>query len=105
MKGFGNMMRQAQQMQKKLAELQEELKNITVDGEAGQGKVKAVVTLGYKVSSISFDKELIDPNDPDTLADLITLAVNDGLEKARKKREEEMGKVTSGMAGMIPGLI
>jgi hypothetical protein len=105
MKGFGNMMRQAQQMQKRMADLQEDMKNVTVDGEAGQGKIKAVVTLGYRVNSVAIAKELIDPNDPDTLADLITLAVNDGLEKARKKREEEMAKVTSGMAGMIPGLI
>jgi len=99
------MMRQAQQMQKKLAQVQEELKDKTVVGEAGQGKVKAVVTLGYRLSSISIEKELLDPNDPETLQDLITLAVNDGMEKAKKLREEEMGKVTSGMAGMIPGLI
>lgn len=105
MKGFGNMMRQAQQMQKKLAEAQEELKDKTVDGEAGQGKVKAVVSMGYQLKSVEIDKELIDPEDPDTLQDLITLAVNDGLEKAKKSREEELGKISGGLAEMIPGLI
>ncbi|MDH5478943.1 MAG: YbaB/EbfC family nucleoid-associated protein [Nitrospinota bacterium] len=105
MKGFGNMMRQAQQVQKKLAEAQEELKTQTVEAEAGQGKVKAVVTMGYQLKSVAIDKDLLDPEDPDTLQDLITLAVNDGLEKARKAREEELGKISGGLAGMIPGLI
>jgi len=105
MKGFGNMMRQAQQMQKKLAQAQEELKDKTAEGEAGQGKVKVVVTLGYKVKSVTMDKALLDPEDPETLQDLITLAVNDGLEKARKAREEELGSITGGLAGMIPGLM
>ncbi|MDH5637786.1 MAG: YbaB/EbfC family nucleoid-associated protein [Nitrospinota bacterium] len=104
MKGFGNMMRQAQQVQKKLADAQEEMKTKTVDGEAGQGKVKTVVTMGYQLKSVTIDKELLDPEDPDTLQDLITLAVNDGLDKARKAREEELGRVSGGLSGMIPGL-
>ncbi len=103
-KGFGNMMRQAQLMQKKMAEIHDELKQKTVEGESGQGQVKAVVTCGFEVKSINIADELVDPEDKETLEDLIVLAVNSAFEKARKIKEEEMGKVTGGMAGKIPGL-
>ncbi|VAX16643.1 Nucleoid-associated protein YaaK [hydrothermal vent metagenome] len=103
-KGFGNMMRQAQQMQKKMAQISDELKNITAQGEAGQGQVKAEVTCDYAVKSVTIAKELADPDDTETLEDLIVLAVNDAMEKARVIKEEEMGKVTGGLSGQIPGL-
>ena len=103
-KGFGNLMRQAQQMQKRMAELQEELDNREVEGEAGQGQVKAVVTCGYKVTSITIDKQIADPDDTETLEDLVVVAINSALDQARKIKEEEMGKATGGMAGKVPGL-
>lgn len=103
-KGFGNIMRQAQQMQKKMAELAEELKERTAEGAAGQGQVKASVTCEFKIKSVTIAKELADPDDTETLEDLVVLAVNDALEKAKRIKEEEMGKVTGGLAGQIPGL-
>ena len=60
-KGFGNIMRQAQQMQKKMAELQEQIKDETMVGEAGQGAVKATVSLGYEVKSVEISDEIVDP--------------------------------------------
>lgn len=103
-KGFGNIMRQAQQMQKKMAQISEELKNMTALGEAGQGQVKVEVSCDYTVKSVKIAKELADPEDTETLEDLIVLAVNDAMDKARVIKEEEMGKVTGGLSGQIPGL-
>jgi len=103
-KGFGNLMRQAQQMQKKMGELQGQLDGRTVEGEAGQGQVKATVTCGYELKSIHVALELVDPGDKETMQDLIVLAVNDAMGKARKVKEEEMEKITGGLAGKIPGL-
>ncbi len=104
-KGFGNLMRQAQQMQKKMASLQEDLENQVVEGESGQGQVKVEVTCGLKLKSVKVDPELVDPEDVETMEDLITLAVNDALEKANKIKEDEMAKITGGLAGKMPGLI
>lgn len=104
-KGFGNLMRQAQQMQKQIAELQEGFKSRMVEGEAGQGKAKATVTLAGEVKSVWVDVTTVDPQDTGMMEDLITVAVNDALTKARAQREEEMGKITGGMAGKFPGLL
>lgn len=104
-KGFGNLMRQAQQMQKQIAELQEGFKSRMVEGEAGQGQVKATVSLAGEVKSVRVAKEIVDPSDTGMMEDLITVAVNDALTKARAQREEEMGKITGGMAGKFPGLL
>ncbi len=101
-KGFGNMMRQAQQMQKKMAVAQGEVEKLSATGEAGQGKVTAEVSGGFNLLSITIAPDMIDPADPETLQDLIVLAVNDGMEKARALKEEAMKKVTGGMN--IPGL-
>lgn len=103
-RGFGNMMRQAQQMQKKMAQVQDELNGKVVEGEAGQGKVRASVTCGYEVKAVSIAKELIDPEDIETLEDLVALAVNDAMKKAKEVKEEELSQVTGGLAGKIPGL-
>lgn len=103
-KGFGNIMRQAQQMQKQMAQISDELKNMTAQGESGQGQVKVEVACDYTVKSVTIAKQLADPDDTETLEDLIVLAVNDAMEKARVIKEEEMGKVTGGLSGQIPGL-
>ena len=104
MKGFGNLMRQAQQMQKKMGAVQEELNERNVEGESGQGKVKVTVSCGYEMKGISIDKELIDPEDSETLEDLIIVATNDAFKKAKEVKEEEMTRVTGGLAGKLPGI-
>ena len=101
-KGFGNLMRQAQQMQKKMAVAQGEVEEMTATGEAGQGKVTAEVTGGFSLKNLTIAPDMIDPADPETLQDLIVLAVNDGMAKAKAMKEEAMKKVTGGMN--IPGL-
>lgn len=103
--GFGNLMRQVQQMQKKMGQIQDELNDKTVEGDAGQGKVKATVTGGLSVKSISISKDAIDPDDTGLLEDLVMVAVNDAITKAKKMKEDEMGKLTAGLPVNMKGLI
>ncbi|MEE9421512.1 MAG: YbaB/EbfC family nucleoid-associated protein [Desulfatiglandaceae bacterium] len=105
MKGIPNMgqlMKQAQQFQSKMAKLQEELADQTVEASAGGGMVAVVVNGKQEVLSIQIDPEVIDRDDPEMLQDLIMAAVNDGLSRAKDMMNEEMGKLTKGFN--IPGL-
>lgn len=103
--GFGNLMRQVQQMQKKMGQIQDELNDKIVEGEAGQGKVKATVTGGLSVKSISISKDAIDPDDTGLLEDLVMVAVNDAIAKAKKMKEDEMGKLTAGLPVNMRGML
>ena len=103
MKGMGNMMKQAQKLQAKMAKMQEELANQTVEGTAGGGMVTVVANGRQQVLSITIDKEVVDPDDLEMLQDLVMAAVNDALSKAQEMVASEMGKLTGGMN--IPGLI
>ena len=109
MKGMPNMgqiMKQAQQFQAKVAKLQEELGERTVETSAGGGMVTVVANGRQEIVSISIEPEVIDPNDPEMLQDLVTAAVNDGLTKAKEMVNEEMGKLTKGMnLPNLPGLM
>ncbi len=109
MKGMPNMgqiMKQAQQFQAKVAKLQEELGERTVETSAGGGMVTVVANGRQEIVSISIESEVIDPNDPEMLQDLVTAAVNDGLTKAKEMVNEEMGKLTKGMnLPNLPGLM
>ena len=105
MKGMPNMgqiMKQAQKFQTKMAKLQEELSERTVEASAGGGMVTVVANGGQEVLSISIDPEVIDPDDVEMLQDLIMAAVNDALNKAKAMMNEEMGQLTKGMN--IPGM-
>ncbi|UJX40428.1 YbaB/EbfC family nucleoid-associated protein [Desulfovibrio sp. JY] len=102
MKGMNELVRQAQIMQKKMAKLQEELQERTVEGTAGGGMVTAVVSGANELKSIAIDKTVVDPNDVEMLQDLVLAAVNDGLKKAKAMMEEEMGQLTGGIK--MPGL-
>ena len=108
MKGLpnmGNLLKQAQQFQTKMAELQEELGDRTVEGTAGGGMVTVVVNGRQEVLSVRVEPEVVDPDDLEMLQDLILAAVNDGLSKARNMVNEEMGKMTKGLnLPNIPGL-
>lgn len=109
MKGLpnmGNLMKQAQQFQTKLAKLQEELEKRTVEASSGGGMVTAVVSGGQQILSVTIDPEVVDANDIEMLQDLIIAAVNDGLTRAKEMVNEEMGKLTGGMnLPNIPGLM
>lgn len=99
---MGSIMKQAQKLQQKMASLQDELGDKTVEGSAGGGMVKVVVNGKQQLMSIAIEKEVVDPEDVDMLQDMIVAAVNDGINKSQLMVSEEMGKVTGGMK--IPGL-
>ncbi len=105
MKGVPNMgklMKQAQQLQTKMAKMQEELSEKTVEASAGGGMVVAVANGRQEILSIHIEQEVIDPDDTEMLQDLILAAVNDALNRAKEMMNEEMGNLTKGMN--IPGL-
>ena len=108
MKGIpnmGNLLKQAQQFQTKIAKLQEELEDRTVEASAGGGMVTVVVNGRQELISINIEPEVINSDDQEMLQDLILAAVNDGLSKAKDMVNEEMGKLTKGLnLPNIPGL-
>lgn len=108
MKGIPNMgqlLKQAQQFQAKMAKMQEEVGERTVEVSSGGGMVTVVVNGKQELISIRIEPEVIDRDDPEMLQDLIMAAVNDGLTKAKNMVNEEMGKLTKGLnLPNIPGL-
>jgi hypothetical protein len=100
--GMGNLQRMAQQMQQELVRIQGELETLMVDGSAGGGVVKAVVTGKQELVSVTIDPSAVDPADVDMLQDLIVAAVNDALGNSRRVAEEKMSAVTGGLR--IPGM-
>jgi DNA-binding YbaB/EbfC family protein len=102
MKGMGNMLKQAQQLQSKMAKMQEELAQKTVEASAGGGMVKVVANGKQQIVSLEIEKEVVDPEDVDMLQDLVLAAVNDALARAQEMVSSEMGKLTGGLN--IPGL-
>ncbi len=102
---MGNLLKQAQQLQSKMARLQEELEEKTVEASSGGGMVTVVVNGRQEILSINIEPEVINPDDQEMLQDLILAAINDGLAKARNMVNEEMGKLTGGLnLPNIPGL-
>jgi DNA-binding YbaB/EbfC family protein len=95
-------MKQAQQIQTKMAKLQEDLGDRTVEASSGGGMVMVVANGRQEVLSIKIEQEVIDPDDAEMLQDLIMAAVNDALTRAKDMVNEEMGKLTKGMN--IPGM-
>lgn len=105
MKGFsnmGNIFKQAQKLQAKIEKIQAELEEKTVEATAGGGMVRVRVNGKQEIISIHIEPEVIDPDDPEMLQDLIVAAINEGLSKAKKLVSEEMKKLTKGIS--IPGL-
>jgi len=101
-KGLGNIMKQAQQMQQRMARVQQELEGREVEASAGGGMVTAVVSGKMQLLSLKIEKDVVDPEDVEMLQDLIAAAVNEALKKSQAMMQEEMGKVTGGMN--LPGL-
>lgn len=100
--GIGNIMKQAQQMQRRMAQLQEELENKSVEASAGGGMVTAVVSGKQQLLDLKIDPAAVDPDDVEMLQDLVTAAVNEAIKQSQKLASEEMSKLTGGMN--IPGL-
>lgn len=99
---MNNLMKQAQQMQAKLAMLQNELAEREVEASAGGGMVKVKVNGKQQLLSVSINKECVDPNDVATLEELVFTAVNQAMKESQDMVQHAMSKVTGGMN--IPGL-
>lgn len=96
------MMRQAQQLQQRMAKLEQELETETVEASAGGGMVTVVVTGKLAVQSVTIDPEVVSAEDVDMLEDLVLAAVNEGLSKAQQLAAQKMSAITGGLN--IPGL-
>jgi DNA-binding YbaB/EbfC family protein len=99
---MGDLMRQAQALQERMAKLQEEAGNKTVQGSAGGGMVTVTANGRQEVLSVTLDPEIVKSQDQEMLQDLIVAGVNDALKKAQAMMADEMKSVTGGLN--IPGL-
>ncbi|HUV37603.1 MAG TPA: YbaB/EbfC family nucleoid-associated protein [Patescibacteria group bacterium] len=102
MKDFGKLMKQAQQVQAKMAEMQEKLAKQTVETSAGGGMVTVVMNGQHEIVSITIDPEVVDPSDVEMLEDLIIAACNEARAKVDEMVRSEMSSLTGGLP--IPGL-
>lgn len=98
-------LKQAQQMQEQLQKAQQEIQSATVEGSAGGGLVKVVMTGAGELQSVEIDPKAVDPEDVETLQDLIVAAVRDGSRAAAALAQQAMGPLAGGMGGLgLPGL-
>jgi DNA-binding YbaB/EbfC family protein len=99
------LMKQAQKMQQQMAAVQAELAEAEVTGTAGNGLVTVTVDGGGNAKFLKIDPSVVDPDDIETLEDLLMAAFNNAAEAARQLTEQKMGPVTGGLGGLgLPGL-
>ena len=101
-KNMNSVIKQAQKMQEEMERVQGELEEKSVEATSGGGAVKVVVSGKKEIVSLKIDKDAVDPEDVETLEDMITVAVNDAIGKADEMMAEGMSAVTGGLN--IPGL-
>ncbi|MBN1164020.1 MAG: YbaB/EbfC family nucleoid-associated protein [Candidatus Krumholzibacteriota bacterium] len=102
MKDIGKLLKQAQQMQVKMAELQAKLAERTVESSAGGGMVKVMMNGQHEVLTVRIEPEVVDPSDVEMLEDLVIAAVNEARSQVDEMIKSEMSSLTGGMP--IPGL-
>ena len=100
---MGDLLKQAQEMQSRMAKIQEELANKTVQGSAGGGMVQVTVNGQFQMTAVRIEPSVVNAAEKEMLEDLILAAVNDGMCKARELASSEMSKLTGGLK--IPGLM
>jgi DNA-binding YbaB/EbfC family protein len=103
MKNLGQMMKQAQQMQAKMAEMQEQLAAAEMTGAAGGGMVQVTMNGKGELRAVKIDPSLVDPRDVEVLEDLIVAAAQDAKSKVEAHVAEEMQKLTGGL-NLPPGM-
>jgi DNA-binding YbaB/EbfC family protein len=99
---FGNLQKMAQQMQRDMARVEEELRAARLEGSAGGGVVRAVVTGKQELVELSIDPDAVDPADVEMLQDLVVAAVNDAVHASRDLEKSKMAAVTGGLR--LPGM-
>jgi len=99
---MNDLMKQAQQMQKRMLEIREELANQTIEATVGGGMVTAVVNGQQELVSLHITPEIVDPDDTEMLEDLVVSVVNQALQESQELMSDEMSKLTGGFK--IPGL-
>ncbi len=102
MKGFGNIMKEAQKLQQQMEAMQAEMGKRKVEASAGGGMVTVEANGKQELLSIKIDREVINPDDAQMLEDLVMAACNEALRKSREMMQSEMGKLSAGLK--IPGL-
>ena len=102
-KGFGGILKQAQEMHARIAQLQEEMAGKTVEASSGGGMVNVVINGKQEIVSIRIDPEVVNREDVEMLQDLIVAAMNEAIRKSQEMMAEEMKKITGGLS--IPGLM
>ena len=100
---FGNMMKQAQQLQQKMAEAQNKLKDIEVTGVSGGGLIQVTATAKGEYKRLSIDNSLVKVEEKEVLEDLIIAAINDAKQKGEEAAQEEMKSITGGLP-LPPGM-
>ena len=101
---MNNLMKQAQKMQEKMAAVQLELEQKTLEVTSGGGAVKIIITGKREIKEITLDKDVVDPEDIEMLQDLILSAVNEAVRQASEMVDNEMAKVTGGLGGLPNGM-
>jgi nucleoid-associated protein EbfC len=101
-KGFGNIMKEAQKLQAQMAAMQEEVAKKKVDATAGGGMVTVEANGKQELTAIKIDPEVVNKEDVQMLEDLVLAAANEALRKSRELVQQELGKLTGGLK--IPGL-
>ena len=104
MKGFGNLMKEAQKLQAQIEALKEEAAKRRVEASAGGGMVVVEANGNQEILAVKIDREVITPEDPQMLEDLVLAAVNEALRKSREMVASEMSKLAGGLGGKLPGL-
>lgn len=97
---MGNLMKQAQKMQQDMLKTQEELKTRTVEATVGGGAVTVIATGAKTILEIRISKDAVDPDDVETLQDMVLAAVNEALRQAGELSESAMGGIAGGLGGL-----
>ena len=102
MKDMGKLLKQAQQMQAKMAQMQAELAEKSVEASAGGGMVKVVMNGKHEIVSVTIDPEVVDPQDVEMLEDLVAAAVTEAANRVEEMVRDQMSSITGGMP--LPGM-